>query len=433
MTAAKSLWRHGDFMKLWTAQSVSMLGSQVTVLALPLTAVILMKASAFEVGLLGTAQYLPFLVVGLPAGVWVDRLRRRPILITADIARTVIFGFVPFMYELGELRLWMLYVVAFLAGVFTVFSDVAQLSYVPSLVSRDRIADGNAKLELSYQGSLLAGPGLGGALVQALKAPLAIVADAVSFAGSALLLTLIRQSEPAPRSAHQAATLRKEMIEGLRFVLRNRFLRPIALVTSATNIFDFFGMVQAVLTIYAIRTLHLSPARLGITLVIANGGGLLGAAVNNRIVGRLGVGGAIATSVGCSGIAILALVLANPGNAMMVLSLAIGFAYFGIAVYNINQISLRQHVTPDAMLGRMNATIRFLIWGTLPIGTFLGGVSGSALGVRPTLLIAGLAYLVCCLPLFPSPIPKLKSLADAEPADVEFPVETSAEARAKGV
>ncbi len=427
MTArGRSLWRHGDFMKLWTAQSISLLGSQVTVLALPLTAVILLRATPFQVGLLATSQYLPFLVVGLPAGAWVDRMRRRPILITSDIARALILGTIPLAYELGQLRLWMLYPVAFLAGIFNVFSDVAQLSYLPSLIDKDQITDGNAKLELSYQGAQLAGPGLGGILVQALKGPLAILADATSFLGSALLLLTIRRKEPAVRARAETSSLRREIGEGLRFVLRNRLLRPIALVTAATNIFDFFGMVQAVLTIYAIRTLHLTPARLGITLLIANIGGVLGAVLNQRVVNRLGMGMAIATAGCCSGIAILVLILATPGSAMLVLALAIGFAWFGIAIYNINQISLRQHLTPDSMLGRMNATIRFLIWGTIPIGTFIGGISGSQLGIRPTLLIAGIGYLLCCLPLFLSPIPGLRQLSDVEVTPVPGSEEDSA-------
>jgi predicted MFS family arabinose efflux permease len=308
----------------------------------------------------------------------------------------------------------MLYPVAFAVGVFNVFFDVAQLSYLPSLVSKDRIADGNAKLELSYQSAQLVGPGLGGVLVQALRGPVAILANAISYVASALLLLLIRRREPdVKRSGEQAALLR-EIAEGLRFVLRNRFLRPIALVTAATNVFDFFGMVQAVLTIYAIRTLHLTPALLGLTLLIANCGGVLGAVVNSRIVGWLGIGKTIALSGTCSGFAILALMLAAPGDAIVVLALAIGFAWFGIALYNINQISLRQHITPDAMLGRMNATIRFLIWGTIPLGSFLGGVSGNAIGIRPTLLVAGVGYLVCCLPLFLSAIPGLKQFADAD-------------------
>jgi MFS family permease len=424
MTGTRSLWRHADFMKLWSAQSISLLGSQVTVLALPLTAVILLRATAFDVGLLGTAQYLPFLVVGLPAGAWVDRMRRRPILITCDVARALILGTVPLVYLLSDLKLWMLYPVAFAVGIFNVFSDVAQLSYLPGLVSKDQIADGNANLELSYQSAQLAGPGLGGVLVQALRGPIAILADAISYVGSALLLLLIRQREPDAQQPGEQPALRREIAEGLRFVLGNRFLRPIALVTAATNVFDFFGMVQAVLTIYAIRTLHLTPALLGLTLLIANTGGVLGAVVNRRIVGWLGVGKTIALSGTSSGFGILALLLASPGDAIAVLAVAIGFAWFGIAIYNINQISLRQHVTPDAMLGRMNGTIRFLIWGTIPIGTFLGGISGSAIGIRPTLLIAGVGFLVCCLPLFISAIPGLSQLADADASGAGGPTTT---------
>src|SRR5262249_52924633 len=192
-TNPRSLWHHGDFLKLWTADSISQLGTQVTVLALPLTAILVLKANAFQVGILTAVEFLPFILVGLPAGVWVDRLPRRPILIVGDLGRAVVLGSIPIAYRLQVLHIAQLYVVAFLSGIFTVFFDVAYQSYLPSLVDRDQLVDGNAKLEISRSGAQLAGPGLGGALVQLLKAPVAILADSLSYLWSAAWVFTIRR------------------------------------------------------------------------------------------------------------------------------------------------------------------------------------------------------------------------------------------------
>src|SRR5438309_4311121 len=194
----RSLWRHRDFMRLWTGETISQLGTQVTLLALPLTAIVILRANAFQVGLLSTLEFLPFILVGLPAGVWVDRLRRRPILIAGDILRFLTLGSIPLAYKLGALHIVQLYVVAFLTGIGTVFFDVAYQSYLPSLVDRDQIVDGNSKLEISRSGAQLAGPGLAGALIQLLKAPVAILVDALSYVDSAVFVFSIRGGEPPP-------------------------------------------------------------------------------------------------------------------------------------------------------------------------------------------------------------------------------------------
>ncbi|MFL5350196.1 MAG: MFS transporter [Hyalangium sp.] len=410
-----SLWRHRDFMLLWSAQSTSLVGSQVTLMALPLTAILLLQATPMQVGLLTAAGYLPFLLVGLPAGVWVDRMRRRPILIAADVGRTVLLLAIPAAYALGVLRLWMLYPIAFFTGILSLFFDVAHQSYLPSLVSRDQLAEGNAKLELSFSGAQLFGPGLGGVLVQLLTAPFAILGDAISYLVSAVLILAIRRTEPPPASDEgTAASLGEQIKEGLRYVLGHKLLRPIALTTGIGNLFDLYGMVAAILTLYAVRELGLSPAALGGVLAAANAGSLLAATLNGRLVQRFGVGPVLAASSVVPGLAVLLLPLATPVTAVPVLVISLGLAGFAIALYNVNQITLRQTVTPDAMQGRMNATIRFLIWGTLPIGTFLGGLLGGTIGLRPTLVIAGIGSTVASLPLILSSIRSLRSVPSAE-------------------
>jgi MFS family permease len=410
-----SLWRHRDFALLWSAQSISLVGSQITLMALPLTAILLLQATPMQVGLLTAAGYLPFLLMGLPAGVWVDQMRRRPIMIVADVGRTLLLLVIPAAYALDMLRLWMLYPIAFLTGILSLFFDVAHQSYLPSLVPRDRLAEGNAKLEISFSGSQLFGPGLGGVLVQILTAPFALLADAISYLVSAVLILAIRRPEPPPASGEgTAASLGGQIKEGLRYVLDHKLLRPIALTTGIGNLFDLYGMVAAILTLYAVRELELSPAALGGVLAAANAGSLLAATVNGRLIQRFGVGPVLAVSSVVPGLAVLLLPLATPVTAVPILVTSLGVAGFAIAIYNVNQITLRQTVTPDAMQGRMNATIRFLIWGTLPIGTFLGGLLGGAIGLRPTLVIAGIGSTLASLPMILSSIRSLRNVPSAE-------------------
>lgn len=396
----RSLWRHNDFMRLWGAQTVSLVGSQITLLAIPLAAILLFDATPMEVGLLAAAQYLPFLLVGLPAGVWVDRMPRRPTLIVADLGRAAVLLVIPIAYAGDWLQLWLLYPVAFGAGILTVFFDVAHQSYLPSLVRRDELVEGNAKLELSYQGAQLAGPGLGGWIVQVLTAPIALIVDAVSYLVSAILLLFIRQREaPAERTAGPRQGVLSLVGEGLRYVWSHDLLRPIALATALGNLFGVFGIVQAVLNLFAIRSLGLSPGLLGVTLAAANGGALLGALANRRLVGRFGVGPTLIGAAAFPAVGILLLAAATRDVALPVMIAGLAIAWFGIAAYNINQISLRQAVTPPHMQGRMNATMRFLIWGTIPVGTVLGGFFAGRAGLRETLVVAGAGSLLAVLPV----------------------------------
>jgi MFS family permease len=421
-TRASSLWRHHDFLRFWGAQTISLVGSQVTLLALPLTAVILLHASAFQIGLLTAVQYLPFLLVGLPAGVWVDRMRRRPILVVADVARAVILLSIPIAYWAGVLGLGLLYAVGFVVGVLSLFFDVAHQSYLPDLVPRESLIEGNAKIEVSYSSAQLAGPGLGGVLVQVLTAPVAILADAVSYVVSAALLLRIRRPEPAPAPDDgEAPGLVRQIRDGVRYVLHHDLLRPIALTTAIGNLFDLFGMVQAVLTLYAIRTLRLSPAELGLALALANGGGILGALANKRLVDRFGFGPTFLVASVTPGVGVLLLPLATPSTGLLVLAAGLGVAGFAIAIYNVNQITLRQTVTPAAMQGRMNATMRVIIWGTIPIGAALGGFLGNTIGLRPTLLVAGCGSVLACAPIVFSQVAKLHAIPDAVPEAVSAP------------
>ena len=431
---SRSLWRHPDFMKLWTGETISQLGTQVTLLALPLTAVVILKANAFQVGLLSTLEFLPFILVGLPAGVWVDRLRRRPILIAGDLLRALTLGSIPLAYELHALHMDQLYLVAFLTGIGTVFFDVAYQAYLPSLVERDQIVDGNSKLEISRSGAQLAGPGIAGILIQAIKAPVAILVDAVSYLWSAIFVGLIRRPE-APVDTAATGTrpkMRHEIREGLRYVWRHELLRPIALCTATGNLFG--SIAFAILILFAVRTLHLKAGEIGVIFALGNVGFLFGAFSARRIADRIGVGPAIIWSIGLTSPFYFLVPLATPSTAfafLVVEGFAVGWG--AMAVYNINQVSLRQAITPDRMQGKMNATMRFMVWGTIPIGSFLGGVLGRSIGLRPTLWIGAAGGVLAFLWPLLSPVRRLRVIPGAPAEQIPETFEAALVASEEGL
>ncbi len=393
------LWRHPDFLKLWSAETVSQFGTQVSQLAIPLAAVIVLDASAFEVALLGTVEFLPFMLFTLPAGVWVDRLRRRPILIAGDLGRGALLASIPIAYVLDVLTLGQLYVVGFLVGVCTVFFDVSYQSYLPSLVERDQIIEGNSKLEISRSSAQIAGPGFAGLLVQAITAPYAILVDSISFLGSGLFILGIRKEEPRP-VAHEEhgekAGLWTELKEGLHFVLSNPNLRAQAGCTATSNFFS--NVAFAIIIVFLVRELGLSPGVIGLTLSLGSIGSLVAALTATRISGRFGIGMTTIASAAFFGPTTLLIAFAPVGNAaipfLVLAQLLFGFT---VVVYNIVQVSYRQAICPPRLQGRMNAVMRFIVWGTIPLGALTGGVLGSTIGLRETMVVGaiggGLAVL----------------------------------------
>ena len=286
-----SLIRHRDFVKLWTAETISQFGTQVSLLGLPIIAAVLLNVTPFEFGLLGTIEFLPFILLSLPAGVWVDRLRRRPILILADIGRGVALLSIPIAYAFGALTIWQLYAVGFINGCLTVFFDVAYQSYLPALVDREDILEGNSKLEISRSAAQIAGPGVAGFLIGVVTAPIAIVIDSISFLVSGLFVRLIRKEEPLPERAVAAdgskgPGMRTEIAEGLRYVLTHPYLRNIAACTGISNFFS--NIVFSILLLYLLRELAFTPETLGIVFSIGAIGFLLGAVTANRIGSRIG-------------------------------------------------------------------------------------------------------------------------------------------------
>jgi MFS family permease len=382
------LWNHRDFRRLWAAETISQFGSQVDDLALGLVAIIVLEASAFEVAVYGTLNFLPFILFTLPAGVWVDRLPRKPILVIGDLGRFAVLMTIPIAYVADVLTLWQLYAVAFLTGVFTVFFDVAYQSYLPSLVEREDIGEGNSKLEISRSTAQLAGPGLGGVLVELITAPYAVLVDAFSFLASGTFLLRIRKREEPLRTATSTEAKRSlwaELKEGLRFVLRNPNLRAQAGCTATSNL--FFSVTFSIYLVFLVREVELSPGVIGILLSVGSVGSLIAAFTTTRISTRFGIGPTTIAVTFLNLPAMLLIALAPvsfPIPFIVAGGIVLGFV---IVVYNITQVSYRQAICPPRLQGRMNSVMRFLVWGTIPIGTLLGGALGSTIGLRETLVV----------------------------------------------
>ncbi len=407
-----SLWRNRDFLRLWSAQTISVFGSQITMLALPLAAILVLDASATEVAVLAALEWLPWLLFSLPVGALVDRMRRRPVLVLADVGRAAALLSVPAAYAADVLTLEQLYAVGFVTGVMTVFFDVAYQSYLPSLVERRRLADGNSKLEISRSGAQLAGPGAAGGLVQLLTAPIAILFDAVSFLVSAALLGRIRREERFQKPT-DGTRLRTEIVEGIRYVFRDPILRPSMAFVAASN---FFGNVLwTIFLVYAVRRLDWSPGTIGLVLTLGNLGFLAGAVLAPRIGTRLGVGPTLVGSAVLGGWPLLLVPLAPAGYSIPAVVAAVAIASFGGVLYNVVAISLFQAITPDRLLGRMNASRRFVVWGVIPLGSLASGGLAAWIGLRPTLLVGAIGAAVAFLPLLLSPVRSLRAVPDEEP------------------
>ncbi|CAN5282077.1 MFS transporter [soil metagenome] len=404
------LWRHPDFLRLWSAQTISQFGSQVSQLALPLAAILVLDASAFEVALLGTVEFLPFLLFALPAGVWVDRLRRKPILVLGDLGRAIALASIPLAYAFDTLTIWQLYAVGFVVGVGTVFFDVAYQSYLPSLFERGQLVEGNSKLEISRSGTALAGPGLAGALIGAVTAPYAILLDAVSFIGSAGLIVRIRRTEPLPEPAVKPG-MRRELVEGLRYLLGHRFLRPLALTVAVSNFFN--TLVFSIFLVYAVRQLDLSAAVIGLVLGIGNVGWLLGAVAANRLSERFGVGLTLVGSAMVFNPALLLIPAAPQAHPIPFIVVALILVSFAGIVFNVTGLSFQQAVTPGRLLGRLNATRRFIVWGVIPLGSLAGGALASQIGLRPTLWVGAIGGSLSFLPLLLSPVRSIGPMKEA--------------------
>jgi len=410
--ADRSLWRDGNFLTLWSGQALAQLGSQVAELAIPVLAVLLLGASELEVGFLNAAGVAAFLVVGLPAGAWIDRMRKRRVMIWADAVRAVALGVVPLLWWAGLLEMWHLYAVALVVGVATVFFDVSYQSIIPSLVRPGQIAEANGKLQATYELANIGGPAVGGWLVGLVAAPFAILATVGTYVASFVALLLTRDHEE-PRAADDRGPILQEIAEGLRWVFGNRLLRRIVTTTAVFNLSSTLSFT--LLPIFLLRELGLSPAAMGVIFSLGAIGGFAGAVATPHIVRRIGEARAIPVSaIAFSVVAcLLPLAAALPSVAFPLL-VAQGFvASFTVLLYNITQVTFRQRITPSRLLGRMNASIRFCVWGVMPIAALAAGVLGTWLGVVPTMWIGAVGQVVSALFVVIGPFWALRELPDA--------------------
>jgi MFS family permease len=405
------LWHHLDFRRLWIGETVSQFGTMVSQLALPLVAILIVHASTFQVGLLTAFESLAFLVIGLPAGAWVDRMRFRHVLIVNDLLRAVAMASIPAAQALGVLTIGQLYVVAVVIGVCTVFFDVAYQSYLPELVDRTLLVEGNAKLQASESVAQVAGPSVGGLLIQALTAPYAVLIDAVSFLWSAAWVGKIEARVPKPERKPDRH-LGREIAEGLRFVIGNRLLRSIAMCTGTSNLFS--TALFAVYYVLLARDLDVSPGLIGLIMSTSAVGGIVGSLVASRLAQRFGQGPTIWVSALIGGPPMIVAAFIHRDWTLGLLAAAQIVMWASVVVYNITQVSFRQSLCPPALLGRMNATMRFLVWGTMPLGGVLGGVLGSWLGAREAVLIAAIGGSLAFLPVFLSPLRTMRELPSYE-------------------
>ena len=402
------LWRHADFLKLWSAQSISQLGTQISGIALPLVALYALHASAFQVAALGTVEFLPFLLFTLPAGVWVDRFPKKRILVLGDLGRAAMLVSIPVAYAFDALTIWQLYVVGFFNGVMTVFFDVSYQSYLPSIVERSQLVDGNAKLEITRSGAQILGPGVGGLLVHAITAPYAMLADAISYLWSASFLFAIRKTEDVPERDVDSPSMVRELIDGIKYLVRHRYWRPISMSTATFNFFS--NVAFAILVVYMVRRLHMSALAIGLTFSLSSAGGLAAAFFAQKIGTRLGIGRAIVWGSAVGAVPMVLIPIAPTSFPIPFIVVAFAFGEFGIVVYNVSAISLTQALVPERLLGRVNASRRFIVWGTIPLGSLVSGALATWIGLRPTLFVGTIGILLATLPVALSTVRHVKDL-----------------------
>jgi predicted MFS family arabinose efflux permease len=401
----RRLWLSADFGKLWLGQGISELGSSVSELALPTLAVLSLHAGPFEVGLLAALQKVPFPFVSLVAGVFVDRLPKRTVLIVCDVGRAAVLGAIPVAAFFGHLGLGLLYGAALAKGTLSVFFDLAYLSYGPILVGREDLSAANARLDSNMVVGSVVGPGVGGLLIQAIGAARAVAVDAASFLVSVVSLLAIRHEEPPPER-QPGRSVRGELAAGLRYVLGNVLLR--AQFLTMTVILFGAGFMDGIIYPFAYRDLHLTPGLLGLAFTVGGLAGFPGVWLGPRIARAIGLGPALVLGFTVTPVMMFLFPLAGFLPAVpFVAGLFVVNTLFGAGV-DLNQLTLRQTLTADAYLGRMNSIYRTMVWGAIPVGNFLGGVLGSTVGIVDTFLIGGFIALLGCVAMWLSPIGRLR-------------------------
>jgi Transmembrane secretion effector len=400
-----------EFLKLWTGGFISSLGFHVSILAMQLTAAAVLRATPFEMGVLGAAQFVPRLVFGLVAGAWVDRVSRRPVMIAADLARAALLASIPIAFAVGRLSMAQLYVVALGVGLFSVFFGVASQTYLPSFVGRDRIVDANARMSAGEAVAQIGGPNLAGIAVQLLTAPIAIALDAISYVASAVFIAWIRRPEPPLERREHRHDIATEIREGLGVVASSPILR--ALVLAAVNIGLFTGGVRGALVVVYLVQLGVTPVEFGFIYGVGGAAALAGAVVARPMARVVGVGPAlvgvhIVTAAFAALVPLAGLVTPDARLGLLVVG-QIGLGVFS-PLWGIIGGSLQQSITPDRLLGRVNATQQVALFGINPVGAIAGGLVASVVGLQPTLALAAAGAALTSLVMLASPVARLRSI-----------------------
>lgn len=411
-----SIWRNSAFVRLFTAASVSYVGSFVTRTALPLAAIYGLSAGPMELSAIRSFEFLGWLLVGLVAGAWVDRLRRRPVMIVADLGRAVILISIP-IAAIGEsLTLAHLVVAAFLAAILSVFFNAASGAYLPSIVARSRLVAANSAMSASASIAEFTGFGLSGVLVQVLTAPIAIAVDALSFVGSAIVLMTIRHPEPArPMRADREPVLR-EIREGIDVVAHSPILRPLAIAHAADHL--LWGVFGATYLLFAVNEIGLQPAAIGVITAIGGLGSLVGAAMASRVIARLGAGRAMIFGLAGAALGSALIPLAPTGAVLLGGAILVAQQIIGDAsgtIYEVVESSVTQTIVHDRVLGRVKATVSVITTVTALAGSLLGGVIGAAFGLRAALIVGIAGAVIAVIVVWRSPAGRLKRIEDAEP------------------
>ena len=425
-----SLWHHPNFLKLWTSDTISQFGTQFSGYAIPFTA-LLLTSDPLAFSILNASAFIGFAVFALFIGVYVDRHRRQRIMTLANIGRGIFLGLIPLAAVTGTLTragMPLLYVVSFMVGLLTVFFDVSYQAILPSLVDRSQLVEGNSKLEWSRSGAQVVGPGMAGLVVQAVYPPLAIAIDATSYMASASVLSRIKQDEIIKPST---ASVWHDLKEGLAIVLKDKRLRSIAGSTATSNFFS--NVIFSILILYLVRQLGYTAAVVGTIFLIGGLGAFGGIALSSRLTRLFGVGPVIIAGMILGGLGTIPYALANSslsapifsatgipvlGSFRLDLNALIlmmgGFVTsIGVVVYNINQVSLRQAIVPKSIQGRMNASMRWIVWGTIPAGAIAGGVLAEVFGLREAIVIGVIGGIFSFLWVFLSPVRSLKHVPEA--------------------
>jgi MFS family permease len=411
-TRPVSLWRHPSFLKLWTSETIASFGGQFSDLAIPFTAVLVLQGTPSQLGILNAAATAPFLIFSLIAGVWVDRHRRRSIMIASNIGRALLLAMIPIAAAANFLSIPLLLTVAFLVGSLRVFFEIAYQSYLPGLVERQQLVDANSRLEASRAVSSVAGPSAAGVVIQIISAPFAIAFDAVSFVFSTLFLSRIRYEEMVEDDSARPSVL-SDIREGLEIVFKDARLRSVAGAAATANFFEF--AIQAIFILYAVNVLGLAPIQLGIVFSIGAIGAIVGALVAGNLAHRLGVGPAIIASLALGATTWGPLIyFADRSNAVPLFIAAWFLGEVSFVAWSINQSSFRQAICPARLQGRMNATLRFLTVGTVPLGSIAGGILGEMLGLRLAIGVAAICLLFTPFWMIFSPVRRMKRVLDSD-------------------